>query len=83
MLRGPTIYRQELDVEILIDVCSKKLQEDPTHKKALFIRSSSLLKRGFLNEAISDCNELLKLSPRNAGAFYIRGCILEKMGNID
>jgi hypothetical protein len=46
------MFRQELDVALLIDVCSKKLEEDPNHRKALFIRSSSLLKRGFLNEAI-------------------------------
>lgn len=82
LLKAPTVYRQELDVAILIDVCTKKLQDDPTHKKALFIRSSSFLKKGFLNEAISDCDQLLKLSPRNAGAYYVRGCIQEKMGNI-
>ena len=41
---------------LLIDVCTKKLQGDPTHRKALFIRSSSLLKRGFLKEAIDDCD---------------------------
>ena len=83
LLRGPTMFRQELDVALLIDVCSKKLQEDPQHKKALFIRSSSLLKKGFLKEAIADCDELLRLSPRNVGALYVRGCVLEKMGNID
>lgn len=67
----------------LITVCTKKLQEDPSHKKALFIRSSSLLKKGHLEDALQDCNSLMKLSPKNAGAFYIRGCTFEKMGDID
>jgi hypothetical protein len=49
-------FRQELDVSLLIDVCTKKLADEPGHRKALFIRSSSLLKRGFLKEAISDCD---------------------------
>lgn len=62
----------------LIAVCSKKLIEDPAHKKALFIRGSSLLKKGMLDEAIADCNELMNLSPDDAGAYYIRGCTYEK-----
>ena len=45
VIRPPNIYRQTLDVDNLIQVCSKKLQEDPYHKKALFIRASSLLKK--------------------------------------
>jgi hypothetical protein len=28
-IRPPSIYRQTLDVDNLISVCSKKLQEDP------------------------------------------------------
>ena len=81
MLRvGPAVYRQALDVENLISVCTKKLNEDPNHKKALFIRGSSFLKKGMLEQAIADCNELMKLSPNDASAYYIRGCTLEKMG---
>ena len=49
---GPTVYRQALDVDNLISVCTKKLQDDHTHKKALFIRGSSYLKKGMLEEAI-------------------------------
>jgi len=59
-------------------VCSKKLKEDYTHKKALFIRASSLLKKNKIQEAIDDCNTLLELDPQNAGAYYIRGCCLSK-----
>jgi len=49
---GPSVYRQALDVDNLISVCTKKLRQDPTHKKALFIRGSSFLKKGMLEEAI-------------------------------
>lgn len=52
LLRPPFVYRQTLDVDNLISVCSKKLQEDPSHKKALFIRASSFLKKGRYAEAI-------------------------------
>jgi len=75
---GPTVYRQALDVDNLISVCTKKLDEDRTHKKALFIRGSSYLKKGMLEEAIEDCNELMELDPDDAGAYYVRGCTLEK-----
>jgi Flp pilus assembly protein TadD len=36
-----------------------------------------------LDEAIDDCNELMELDPEDAGAYYVRGCILEKQGKID
>ncbi len=83
LLKPPNIYRQTLDVDNLITVCSKKLQEDPTHKKALFIRASQLLKKGRYNETIEDSNQLMKLDSQNAGAFYTRGCAFEKLGEID
>ena len=49
-----------------------------THKKALFIRGSSYLKKGMLEEAIQDCNQLMELDPEDAGAYYVRGCTYEK-----
>lgn len=80
---NPAVYRQALDVDNLITVCTKKLQDDKTHKKALFIRGSSYLKKGMLDEAILDCNALMELDPEDAGAFYVRGCTYEKLGKID
>ena len=76
-------FRQMLDSNNLITVCSKKLEEDPNHKKALFIRATSFLKRGELDMAIVDSNKLMEVDPDDAGAYYIRGCALEKQGNID
>ena len=36
-----------------------------------------------LDEAITDCNELMELDPEDAGAYYVRGCTFEKQGRID
>ena len=60
-----------LDVDNLISVCSKKLDNNPKHKKALFIRASSQLKKGNYTQAIEDCNILLDIDEKNAGGFYI------------
>jgi len=46
LTRPPNVYRQTLNVDNMIKVCTKKLTEDPNHKKALFIRASSYLKKG-------------------------------------
>jgi hypothetical protein len=35
--------------------------EDPNHKKALFIRASSFLKKGMFKLSIEDCVTLMKL----------------------
>ena len=34
-------------------------------------------------KAIEDCNLLLSLDPDNTGAYYVRGCCYEKMGNLE
>lgn len=67
----------------LIAVCSKKLVDEPIHKKALFIRASSYLKKGQFNESIEDCVNLMHLDGEHAGAFYIRGCAYEKLDMIE
>jgi tetratricopeptide (TPR) repeat protein len=67
----------------LITVCSKKLREDPNHKKALFIRASSYLKKGQFQQSIDDCNHLMQLDEMHAGAYYVRGCAFEKLEMVD
>ena len=49
-----------LDSDNLIAVCSKKLVDEPLHKKALFIRASSYLKKEMYQEAILDCNKIIE-----------------------
>ena len=83
LFRPPNVYRQTLNVDNLITVCTKKLKEDPNHRKALFIRASSFLKKGNFQASIDDCNALMKLDKHNAGAYYVRGCAYEKLDMTD
>lgn len=41
------------------------------------------MKKGLYYEAIKDCNKLLSIDKNNVGAYYIRGCANEKLGEID
>lgn len=82
-MRPPNVYRQTLNVDNLIAVCSKKLSEDPNHRKALFIRASSYLKKDLFQESIDDCNRLMALDDMNAGAYYVRGCAYQKLDQVD
>ena len=81
--RPPNLYRQTLNVDNLIAVCSKKLREDPNHRKALFIRASSYLKKELFKESIDDCNRLMKLDNMNTGAYYVRGCAYQKLEEVE
>ena len=72
-----------MNVDNLIAVCTKKLKEGPNHRKALFIRASSYLKKGLFQPSIDDCNRLMQLDDKNAGAYYVRGCAYEKLEMID
>lgn len=36
-----------------------RIEKNPNHKKALYIRASSLVKKNQFTDAISDCNRLL------------------------
>ncbi len=66
----------------LIYVCTEKLEQNPDHAKALFIRASSLMKKGEYSIAINDCNKLISVDPFNAGAYYVRGTAYENLGQV-
>jgi len=72
--RPPNAVRKALDVNKMIESCNNKLIEQPGHKKALFIRASSFLKKNLYKQSIEDCNQMMLLDSHNAGAYYIRGC---------
>ena len=67
------------NIEKLIAVCSRKLEQEPSNRKALFIRASSYMKKGHYYDAQEDCNRLIDLDPHYAGAYYIRGYSFEKL----
>ena len=60
----------------MIGICSKKLALDPAHKKALYIRASSYMKKGLFDAAIADTNSLISIDEGNVGAYYIRGKLI-------
>lgn len=76
-------FRSGINIENLIAICSKKLEADPNHQKALFIRASSFLKKGLYIDAIKDCNKLLGIDKKHVGSYYVRGCAHERLGDID
>lgn len=41
------------------------------------------MKKALYQEALEDCNRLLEIDERNVGAYFIRGCALEKQGLVD
>jgi tetratricopeptide (TPR) repeat protein len=49
-------------------------QDSPVDYKS---RGNSLLKKGQIDDAITDLNKAVELNPKDAGAYYYRGeCIL-------
>lgn len=76
-------YRHQINIENLINICTLKLKKNPAHKKALFIRSSSYMKKGRYADAVEDAHNLLNLDSRSVGAYFILGSAHEKMGEID
>jgi hypothetical protein len=48
---------QNPDIQNLIDMCTKKLEKEPTHKKALLIRASSFIKKNSLDEVTVSTNQ--------------------------
>ena len=72
-----------INLDDLINVCSKKLEKDPKNIKALYIRANTYLKKGLFFDSLEDCNKLIQIDNEYAGAFYIRGCAYEKIEEID
>ena len=70
----PQLYRNQINIDNLISICSLKLKTNPNHKKALFIRASSYMKKGQFMDAIEDCHALLDIDSRNVNAYYLIGC---------
>ena len=68
------LYGHKINIENLINICTAKLVANPNHKKALFIRATSLMKKKMFEEAIDDCHRLLNIDKRNVGAYFIIGC---------
>lgn len=78
----PHLYRNQINIDNLISICSLKLKSNPNHKKALFIRASSYMKKKQYLDAIEDCHALLDIDSRNVNAYYLIGCAHEKLDEV-
>ena len=72
-----------MNLDSLIEICSKKIILEPHDRKALFIRASTYLKKGLYFDALEDCNAIIKNKRDYAGAYFIRGCANEKLGELN
>lgn len=70
--------QQKAENERLIDLCTQKLEKEPSHKKALLLRASTYIKMGELDKAESDAYSIINIDPKNSAAFFLLGCIYEK-----
>ena len=46
------LYGHKINIDNLINICTAKLSVNPAHKKALFIRATSFMKKKMFEEAI-------------------------------
>ena len=76
---SPQLYGHKINIDNLIAICTSKLANNPHHRKALFIRATSFMKKQMFQEAIEDCHRLLNIDKRNVGAYYIMGCAYQKL----
>lgn len=75
--------KSNINLENLIQICSKKIAQNPRHKKALYIRASSLVKKQQFATAIEDCNSLLAVETQHLNALHLRGVCRQQMGRTD
>ena len=71
-----------MDVNSLIEMCNRKLEQDPNHQRALLLRSSTNVKKQEYKSALKDIQYLISLNKRNSAAYYLKGCIYEKMNYV-
>lgn len=68
------------DLEEVIETCTRKLESNSRHPKALFVRGSSYYKRAAYDLAVADLDACLALDPTSTEALYYRGMALSRQG---
>jgi tetratricopeptide (TPR) repeat protein len=66
-----------------IEILTRALELEPTHKLAVITRGTAFLKQEKLQEALADFDRAIELDPQHAGAFHKRGLVWEKLGNYE
>ena len=73
-------FRKNMDVNKLIESCTRILKENPESKKALLIRASSYVKKQQYQLAVDDYSLALSVAPNDVVCLYNRGTCFEKLG---
>eukprot|EP01138_Halocafeteria_seosinensis_P007770 gb/GECG01007938.1/.p1 GENE.gb/GECG01007938.1/~~gb/GECG01007938.1/.p1 ORF type:complete len:1021 (+),score=132.22 gb/GECG01007938.1/:1-3063(+) len=76
-------YRKHVDVDRLIEQCTRKLEMQPNSFKALSIRASSYMKKKMYREAVEDYRLVLHQDPENVHAYYNKGIANDRVGNTE
>ena len=67
--------KQEEENQRIINLCTLKLEKDPTSKKALLLRGNIYIKTGEYDLAEEDLKKLLNDSLLNSTCYFLLGCI--------
>lgn len=70
-----------MEVDALIEQCTRRIAESPSNLKALSIRASAYMKKKSWKEAIADYDILLQHTPEDTVGWFNRGTAHEKLGN--
>ena len=62
--------QQKAENERLIDLCTQKLEKEPSHKKALLLRASTYIKMGELDKAESDASSIINIEKTNMNKVF-------------
>ena len=76
-------HRTGIDMDTLLEICSRKLKRQAFHPKALITRAAAYCKKGLYEEALGDCTALLKKMPEHIQAHFLRGVSLDKLSRCE
>ena len=77
------LLSSEKENKRLIDICTRKLQNEPKSKKALLLRANLYIKTSQLISAEKDLTTLINDSLLGSTACYLLGIIYKKQNNLE
>ena len=76
-------FRKNVDLEEVIETCSKRLVTHPNDLKALFLRGTAYFKRQAYDTALEDLNKVINLDILNIESYYYRGITHQKLNQME
>jgi len=72
-------FRKPVDLDKMIDHCSRKLSENGDNAKALVVRAGCFAKKKMFARAVDDLTAALALAPDDAAVLYSRGAAFDEL----